>query len=77
VLIAPLKRKGDGALPASKAALVSKLAELEERGVTTMEETVAMAEEGSSSSATAEGEDKECNKNEMEEEEDDWHSMLI
>ena len=43
-----------------------------------MEETVAMAEEGSSLSAAAEGEDKECNKSEMEEEEeDDWHSMLI
>ena len=75
VLIAPLKRNGDGALPTPKAALVSKLAELEERGVLTMEETVAMAEEGLPSSAAAEGEDED-NKSEMEEE-DDWHSMLI
>ena len=74
VLIAPLKRKGDGAMPTAKAALVSKLAELEARGMLTVEEVALEVEVEAPAVAGAAEEEEGC-ASDMEE--NCWHTQMM
>ena len=75
VLIAPLKRKGDGAMPTAKAALVSKLAELEARGMLTVEEVALEVEVEAPAVVGAAAEEEGCAESDMEE--DCWHTQMM
>ena len=77
VLIAPLKRKGDGAMPTAKAALVSKLAELEARGMLTVEEVALEVEVEVEAPAAAGAADEEEGCVESDMEDDCWQSQTV
>ena len=75
VLIAPLKRKGDGAMPTAKAALVSKLAELEAQGMLSVEEVALSVEVEALAVVGAAEEEEGCTESDMEE--DCWHTQIM
>ena len=75
VLIAPLKQKGDGAMLTAKAALVLKLAELEARGMLSVEEVALSVEVEALAVVGAAEEEEGCTESDMEE--DCWHTQIM
>ena len=75
VLITPLKRKGDGAIPTVKAEIVSKLAELEARVMLSVEEVALEVEVEAPAVARAAEEEEGCAGSDMEEY--CWHTQMM
>ena len=73
VRISPLKQKGHGTMLTAKAALVTKLAELEVRGILLVEE-VALEMELPAAAGAAE-EEEGCAESDIEE--DCWHTQMM